>query len=152
MTATRKSNDLPTGFELLDHPADMGFRAWAPSLPELLVVSAKTLTSVLVDVETIGAEVENEITISAEELDMLMYNWLSEFLFLFDAEGLLFREFEIIDFMTTGAGSNLTARLRGEQFSKERHQVKTYVKAITLHQLKVEQNAGRYEAQIYLDI
>ncbi|MDZ4837087.1 MAG: archease [Candidatus Melainabacteria bacterium] len=144
---------LPTeGYEILDHPADMGFRAWAPTREELFVTAARTLTSILVDLDTIKPELTVDVEVEADGEEMLFFHWLSEILFLFDADGTIFSSFEILDIMTLDSGLKLKAKLSGQEFSKEEHQIKTYVKAITLHQLKVERKHDRCELQVYIDI
>ncbi len=142
----------PRGFELLDHPADMGFRAWATTREQLFETAATALTSILVDLESIAHQLTVDVEIDADGEDMLFFHWLSEILFLFDADGTLFSKFEIVDIMTIDSGLKLKARLTGQEFSKDLHQVKTYVKAITLHQLKVDCKKERCELQVYLDI
>lgn len=144
---------LPSqGYELLDHPADMGFRAWSPSLKQLFATAAETLTSILVDLDTIKQDLTVVLEIDGDSEEMLLFHWLSEILFLFDADGTLFSDFEILDIMTMDSGWKLIAKLHGQEFSKDSHQIKTYVKAITLHQLKVECKDERCELQVYLDI
>ena len=139
-------------FELLDHPADMGFRAWAPTLEGLFAECATALTSILVDIESIAPTNSQMIELPGDDIEMLLYNWLSEVLFLFDADGLLFSKYSINDIMTSESGLKLSARVHGEEFSASKHQVKTYVKAVTLHQLKVEKKENSYEAHVYVDI
>lgn len=141
------------GFEILDHPADMGFRCRARTMEELFARCARGLTSVLVDLAAIQLELSREFEFEGEEIDLVLYNWLSEILFLFDAEGLLFSKFEVKKFMTTDSGSTrMEASLHGQRFEGSKHEIKTYVKAITLHQLKVERKANEIEAQVFLDI
>jgi SHS2 domain-containing protein len=40
----------------------------------------------------------------------------------------------------------------GETHNPARHRVKLIVKAVTWHQLRIEQTAGGWSAQVYLDI
>jgi SHS2 domain-containing protein len=75
-------------------------------------------------------------------------NWLSELLFLHDAEGWIFRDFEIQSLHDDW----LRARARGEKFQRSRHQAKLLVKAITYHQLALEKTPGGWRAQVYVDI
>lgn len=142
------------GFEVLDHPADMGLKVWAPSLDSLFSEAAIALTDSIFDLDLISQEFACEVELSSSELDLLMYDWLSEVLFLFDAEGKIFSKFEIIDIVQDEAEINLKAKMYGETYNPEKHQVKTYVKAITMHQLKIESssNQGLSKATIYLDI
>ncbi len=144
--------DTQLGFELLDHPADMGFRAWAPTRVQLFACAASTLTSILVDLETIAPQQTVEIEVEGENEEMLLYHWLSEILFLFDADGTIFSKFDDVRILTIDTGLKLTAKVSGQEFSSGIHQVKTYVKAVTLHQLKVECKRDRCELQVYLDI
>ncbi len=141
------------GFEILDHPADMGFRCRAHTMEELFARCALGLTSVLIDLDTVECEIAREVAFEGEELDIVLYNWLSEILFLFDAEGLLFSKVEVISSMTTySVSTRIEATLHGQQFDRMRHEIKTYVKAVTLHQLRVERKADEIEAQVFLDI
>lgn len=141
-----------SGFDILDHPADMGFRAWAPTVEELFETAAVAVSSILVDLDVIEESTTVDIEVEAEDEDLLLYNWLSEILFLFDAEGVLLKRFDISGFLTSSGKIKLTAKASGQQYSSERHQIKTYVKAITLHQLKILRKPEKIEAQVYIDI
>lgn len=143
---------LIQGFEILDHPADMGFRAWALTRESLFETAALALTSILVDLDVIEPTHTVEVEVEGEDDDMLLYHWLSEVIFLFDADGLLLSKFTITNVMTTENGLKLTAKVSGQEYSSDKHQIKTYVKAITLHQLKVLRKGDVFEAQVYLDI
>lgn len=140
------------GFEILDHPADMGLRVWAPTLGSLFSTAGEALTSVLFDLDTIEKTSQQVVEVKAADLELLLYNWLSEILFLFDAEGWIFSALEIVEIDSDAEGSFLKARARGQEFDPEVHQVKTYVKAVTLHQLQISSLAQGYDAVIYLDI
>lgn len=139
------------GFEMVDHPADMGLRVWAGSLDELFSEAAFALSSTLTDAARLSGENRMNVTLESADLDTLMYDWLSELLFLFDAEKLLFSRFDVKIEEKNGR-EHLTAELAGERFDNTRHQIHTYVKAITLHQLKIEQRNSNWTATVFLDI
>ena len=69
-------------------------------------------------------------------------------MYLHDAEGWLFREFEIqrLD------DPSLEAVARGEKFVPTRHQAKLLVKAITYHQLALEETPQGWRAQVFVDM
>ncbi|MCA9801559.1 MAG: archease [Cyanobacteria bacterium HKST-UBA02] len=140
------------GFELLDHPADMGLRVWAGSQEELFSTAGLALTSVLFDTNEIEARTGCEIEVAGSDLELLLYNWLSELLFLFDAEATIFREIDVVSITSDAGNLHLKARAKGEEYESERHSLKTYVKAVTLHQLQIRAGENGYEAVIYLDI
>ena len=41
---------------------------------------------------------------------------------------------------------------RGEKFTKRRHRARTYIKAVTYHQLAVRQTSAGWSATVYLDV
>lgn len=139
-------------FEILDHPADMGFRAWAPNLPDLFAECGRAVTSILVDLEAVSLTEQTAVEILGDDLESLLYNWLAEILYLFDGEKKLFGEFVIVNHKNNDGTEFLQAELNGERFSPEKHQIKTYVKAVTFHQLSIVHNEEGYTAQVYLDI
>jgi len=77
----------------------------------------------------------------------LLFDWLSELLYAFETDRILFSRFEI-----TLAGTHLTAICRGERMDAERHRMEHEVKAITYHGLRVEQTATGWEAEVIVDI
>lgn len=144
------------GFKVLDHPADMGISVTAPSLVELYRQAFLGLVNVLLDNESIEEKFEDEFVIDSFDRDHLMFDWLSEILFQFDCEGRIYRDVELQIDMEKNDGEEqslrLKARARGEEFDSSIHQIKTYVKAITLHQLCVKGDGDDFAATIYLDI
>ncbi len=143
---------LASGFEVLDHPADMGFRAWAPSLSDLFAECARALTSVLVDLHSIKAEETVGVEVLGDDVETLLFNWLAEILYLFDGEKKFFCNYAIISHKSTDGTEFLQAELGGETYNPEKHEINTYVKAITFHQLKVEHTEEGFTATVFLDI
>ncbi len=140
------------GFELLDHPADLGFAAWAPTLPDLFAECALALTSILVDLKEVEPRDFVGVEVLGDDIESLLYNWLAEILYQFDGEGRLFCQCNIISHVSRDGTDRLQAELRGEAYDKSRHELKTYVKAVTFHQLSVKHEAQGYTARVYLDI
>jgi SHS2 domain-containing protein len=88
------------------------------------------------------------LQIHGPDPESVLVNWLSELLYLHDAEGWLFRDFEIQSLQD----NSLSALARGEKFQPSRHQAKMLVKAITYHQLALEKTPWGWRAQVYVDI
>lgn len=137
---------------VLNHPADMGLEINAPDLNRLFEEAASALTGVLVDLDSKTPTVfEEQVEVSGRDIEDLLFQWLSEILFLFDCEGRVYSRMEVEVLRgDSDQGADLKARLYGEEL--ESHQVKTYVKAITLHQLKIEEIEGGFSATVYLDV
>ena len=135
-------------FRVLEHTADIGFEAYGASREEVFTNSARALMDLIVDLDTVHLRHDVAIQISGADPPSLLVNWLSEVLYLHDAEGWLFRVFEIQSL----DDHSLSALARGEKFDRSRHQIKLLVKAITYHQLKLEQLAQGWQARVYVDI
>ncbi len=135
-------------FRTLEHPADVGFEAFGATREEVFANAARALMNLIVDLDTIKACEEVTLQVCGPDPESLLVNWLSELLYLHDAEGWLFRDFGIQRLQDDA----LSALARGEKFQRSRHQAKLLVKAITYHQLALEKTERGWRAQVYVDI
>jgi len=135
-------------FRTLEHTADVGFEAFGSTREEVFTNAARALVDIIVDLDSIQAVGEVSLQIEGPDPESLLVNWLSEILFLHDAEGWLFRDFKIQSLQD----DSLSALARGEKFQRSRHQAKLLVKAITYHQLALEKTPRGWRAQVYVDI
>ncbi|MFZ0960128.1 MAG: archease [Terriglobia bacterium] len=135
-------------FRILEHTADVGFEAFGSTREEAFTNAARALIYLIVELDTIDPREEVAVQVQGADPESVLVNWLSELLYLHDAEGWLFRDFEIQNLRD----NSLTAMARGEKFQPSRHQAKLMVKAITYHQLALEKTPGGWRAQVYVDI
>jgi len=136
-------------FEFIDiTAADVAFVAYGNDLNELFANAALAMFNVMVETKNVERKVERRISVSGDDLVSLLFNWLNELLFYVDAENLVFSEFNV---SVDTERFTLTAACRGEQISAK-HEVKTHVKAATMHRMKIEKKQGRWEATVILDI
>lgn len=135
-------------FRTLEHTADVGFEAFGATREEVFANAARALMDLIVDLETIEISGSVALEVHGPDPESVLVNWLSELLFLHDAERWLFRDFEIQDLQD----HSLSALARGEKFQPARHQAKMLVKAITYHQLALEKAPRGWRAQVYVDI
>jgi len=135
-------------FRVLEHTADIGFEAFGATRQEVFVNAARALMHLMVDLESITPRETVRLEVQGVDSPSLLVNWLSEILFLFDAEGRLIRDYEVTLLQET----SLVATARGEKFDPARHHAKLLVKAVTYHQLALEQTRDGWRAQVYVDI
>ena len=135
-------------YEFFEHTADLGLRVRAPTLDVLFPEAARALFAAIVeDPGTIAATVTRPVEIAGTDREYLLFDWLKELLYLFDAEHLLFSRFEVrLD------EKGLKATVSGEPLDRARHELNHEVKAITYHGLKVEQTADGWLAEVIVDI
>jgi len=135
-------------FRILEHTADIGFEALGATREQVFANAARALFHIIVDPAVVEPRERVDVRVQGTNPSELLVNWLSELLYLQDAEGWLFRDFEVISL----SDKSIQAVARGEKFDPARHQVKLLVKAITYHQLVLEETARGWRAQVYVDI
>lgn len=135
-------------YETFEHTADIGLRARAADLNCLFAEAARAFFSVIVENPTeVLAVKEFSVSVEADQIDDLMYDWLAELLYLFDTEHVLLRDFDV-----TIQDGKVTASVRGEPVDEARHRLDMEVKAITYHELKVERNGDEWLAEVIVDL
>lgn len=135
-------------FEILEHPADIGFRAYGRTREELYQNAALALFSLACDPATIEERESLEIEATGSEEETLIYAWLAELLAIAEAERLVFLRVEI---RSLDAG-RVRGVAHGEPYDRARHRSGTHIKAVTFHQLRVDQTPAGWSAQVYLDL
>ena len=135
-------------FEVLEHTADIGFRAWGATAAELFENAAQAMMSIAAETETIDPRGEVSIQATGEDYESLLVNWLGEVLYRFDAGLFAASEFRVDKIEPT----TLEGRLVGEARDPARHRWKLIVKAVTYHDIEVFERDGRWESRIFLDI
>jgi SHS2 domain-containing protein len=135
-------------FEILEHTADIGLRAYGQTLKEAFENAAIGMFSIITDLENVKSTLSDEIYIEAEDRESLLVEWLNELLYRFEVEYRVYKRFDIIDW---DEEHRLRAVVHGEPLDLGRHQIKTQIKACTYHMLKIERNEY-WSAQVVFDI
>lgn len=120
-------------YEQLEHTADVMIKAHGRTLEECYGNAAYALFDTMVDASTIQPTEEIDIQQEGHDHESLLYNFLSEFLFVHDVTRLVLCEFDV-----AMEGFKIKCRARGERLDLEKHRPKTEIKAITYHELKVD--------------
>lgn len=133
-------------FEILEHPADVGFHAWGNTAEELFRESALALADIAFPAGD-GTD-EYPIAVSGHDYESLMVNWLDEILYVFDSAKFAPYDFRVDEVSTTA----IRAHLIGEPRDAVHHPWKVIVKAITYHGIEVVQRNGRWESRVFVDV
>ncbi len=135
------------GFKLLDiATADMAFEAYGETMAELFSNAAKAITSVMYEGK-IEPKVKREIELEEKEDIVLLQRWLSELVYLHDAERLLFSKFNV-----RTDGKRLKATIYGEKYDKKKHKFIIDVKAVTYHKMNIEKTKSGYRCTVVVDV
>ncbi len=82
-------------FELLEHPADIGFRAFGETQSRLFENAALALVSIASEVCDVELRNEYRLEAAADNTESLLVAWLSEVLYWFDGKRIAFRAFRV---------------------------------------------------------
>jgi SHS2 domain-containing protein len=135
-------------FEILEHPSDLGIEARGATMAEAFRNAALGLMSIIAGSSTITSCEKRLISIRALDRENLLVRWLTEILYMYDAEKFLTAdaEFDLIH------DTSLKATIFGQRVDPSRHDLKIDVKAITYHKLMVEQIGDTWHARVFVDI
>ena len=129
--------------------ADIAFEADSEAIDGLFELSAMALTDVMVDPASLKTVVLRKLNIASEDLDTLLYDFLTQIIVLKDVDSLLFREVEV---KVAADEKSMEASLTGESIDRERHTLRNDVKAVTMHMFGVRREGDRWKATVVLDI
>jgi SHS2 domain-containing protein len=132
--------------------ADIAFEATGRDLSELFTSAANATMNVMIEnLDTIEPRETQRVELKNDEIDMLLFDFLQELIYFKDAERLLLRVREMRIEEEEGAYS-LEATTTGEPLDDERHQQRADVKAVTLHDFRVEKTESGWKVRVLLDI
>ena len=103
------------------------------------------------DLGTIGRSLELTIELEHDQLDLLLFSFLNELVFLKDARQLLLRV-ESLSIKKANSNFILKGVVYGEKPDPQRHPLSVDVKAVTLHRFSLQQTDEGWEASVILDI
>jgi len=135
-------------YDFIDHTADIGIKVRGKNLPELFSNAGYALFDIILDISQVKPEKSFRIEIPGGEIEDIFFEWLRELLSKFNTEKLAFREFDIHKIDKNG----LKATCKGEKVNPERHSLKTEIKAVTYHELKLTRKNNFWEVQVIFDI
>jgi SHS2 domain-containing protein len=132
--------------------ADIEFEAYGETLEEMFESAALAMFKVISNPEKVESAVKNDVKVVSEDLEALLYDFLEHFLYLHDAENLVFSTVKVRKIKKTAEGYRLEASVEGEEFNPEKHESGTHVKAITYHGMKIGKKRNKYFCYLILDI
>jgi len=135
-------------FEIIDHTADIGIVAFGTDIKQVFANAALGLFTLMADTDDFKEDVERELKLSAEDVEVLLVEWLNELIYIFDVEHIFFKRFEVDEITST----QIKARCFGEKIKTSRHKLKREIKAATYHMLKINKEDAGYKVQVIFDI
>ena len=163
-SAAAKPRGAAKPYTYLDHPADVGFVARGHTLTELFESAAAAVLDYGWELQNVRERDQVNLRARAATLEDLLFSWLAELVYLADAEHWVFKRVHVRQLEPPHAAPpegappaqkpawEVRGAAFGERFDKARHRARTYIKAVTYHQLAVEESPDGWQATVFLDV
>jgi SHS2 domain-containing protein len=133
-------------FQVLEHTADVGIRAWGSSLEETFEAATEGLASILGGWRPSSGSTRR-VEIEPGDIGAQLVDWLSEVIYLQDSLDAVIAGVDVERVSVEGTTGTLVLAPRGDETLEG-----TAVKAITYHQLRVEPTPTGWTAEVYVDV
>jgi len=136
-----------SGYESVEHTADLAIRAWAPDVPGLIEQAARGMLSLMLDHPPAASE-HREITGEAPDAEELLVDCLRELLALVNIECLVPVSVDVIGVR----GGRARCRAGVVSFHDGREALVQEIKAVTYHGLEVGRTEAGLEVTVVFDV
>lgn len=132
----------------IEHGADIGLRATAPTREGLFEAMGEALTAVITDPASVRPDLQLDIHCEAPDDGMLLVDWLNALIYEMATRRMIFGKWHVVL-----DGYKLDAVVEGEAVDRERHRPVVEVKGATYTALSVERDASsNWHAQCVVDV
>jgi SHS2 domain-containing protein len=135
-------------YRRIDHTADLGIEIYGMSPAALFENAALALFDQIIDPVGVKGARKDHLTIHGTDWPDLMVNWLRELLFFWNGKELLVKKAEILSITGTG----LSARIAYDSYDPGQHTIINEIKAVTYHQIRVEEGPYGWKATVIFDV
>ncbi len=136
-------------YRFLEHTADILFEAYGKSFEDALENAAEAMFSIMCDVKKLREERNFRVEEKADSLENLAVFTLSAILSQSEINEVLPKRFKVERFIQKDGVFSVMGNVYGGRWDGRR--VKTDIKAVTHHLIKVEGN-GKFTIRVLLDI
>jgi SHS2 domain-containing protein len=148
-------NLLMSNYKFFDHTADIGVEISGRTKKDLFANAASALIDILMENNDSKSKTAKKVqgrqkivTVEGSEVEDLLINFLREILYLFNGTGWVVENCKIMEC----GNKRLKAQLTGEPYNKNKHSIKTEIKAVTYSGLSVEKQKSDWKARVIFDV
>jgi len=135
-------------YELIEHTADIGIKAYGRDYKELFCNAAFGLYEQIADLSNVELIDDVRTEVKADDYDELLVLWLGELLYQYNGNSLLLKEF----FIEHLDEKHIISVSKGEPITANKHTLKKEVKAVTFHNVDIREEDGYLTTEIIFDV
>ena len=130
--------------------ADIAYEAYGKDLNEMFENSAMAIFELSANLKTVEAKKKTEFELENEKIENLLYDFLSEILFLKDSKYMVFKKVKVL--IKENKKYQLKAILEGDTINPKRQQLENDIKAVTMHMFEVKKEKNMWKTVVVVDI
>jgi SHS2 domain-containing protein len=132
--------------------ADAAVEIKCKKLEDVFREAAEATTDIMVNRKTLKAKKVRKVALKNADLEQLLLKWLEEIVFIKDAHNFLGKNFRVkIKENKKTKEFELEGKINGEEVDQKRHEIRTDVKAVTMHMFSLKKEKSGWEALVILD-
>ncbi|KUK98100.1 MAG: Uncharacterized protein XE06_0124 [Anaerolineaceae bacterium 46_22] len=132
-----------SGYEEVEHTADVALRVWGEDFFDLLKQSARGMYALMGIKRKHGQKTEVSFEIDPGSMEMQLVDFLNELLFMIDDKAIYFDNFSLLNSMDVLVVSAIGHKIESYQRS---------IKAVTFHNLDITETKTGCETTITFDV
>lgn len=129
--------------------ADIAFEVTAKTLDGLFHDAGMAASDIIVNQKSVKPKMKKTIKLKADSLEHLLYDFLSEIIYLKDTDGFLINKMTV---KVDEKSKSMVAELSGDKIDRKNHDLRNDLKAITMHMFTVEKKKTGWYARVVVDI
>jgi SHS2 domain-containing protein len=130
---------------------DIGIDISGDSLEELFIAGAEGMFDIIIENPGGCDSLVREIELSSGTANELLVDWLSELLYLFDAEGIIATNFEV-SIAKKQEVLYLSGKVHFRRFDSKADIAKNEIKAVTYYKVNVKREGDIYSTPVIFDL
>jgi SHS2 domain-containing protein len=130
--------------------SDFAFEVMADSLIELFRGAGVAMMEAMIDIKQLNADKVWEFNLESETLELLLFDFLGELVFVKDVEAALFNDYEIT--IKENETFTLSCKAFGSDIDYEKYEILTDVKAVTMHKFVLEERNKEWYCHVIVDL
>jgi SHS2 domain-containing protein len=138
-------------FEILEHTADIGIAAYGKIRKEVFINAAKGMFEIIAgETKNLKENFFDKIKLEADNLEGLLFVWLSELLYISETKLVILSKFKIKEL----SDFQIEAEVEGIKINPPFVKIEKEIKAVTYHRLEIkkDEESGLWSAQVIFDI
>lgn len=139
-------------YKLIDHTADVAAEIYGDTLQELLYAGYAAWRELVAEKYAEGVEEQKQFEFSENSFEELLVGILSELNYILLIDKWITSKISVVSFAIKKDKYTAAINLEGRKHDSLEDILKTEIKAVTFHQMKIKKINGKYSTLVVFDI